>query len=148
MGSSVSKSEDKNNEDLAHSGHETNIGFFNFHSETVNHGIKMISVLTFLAMIVFIIWKCSPFFKNFYKRCIQRQQTQYSEYQQYLAQNRIGLDFGRGDPIQSIRISQPIPNSLQCLECQQQKIQSMQDKEHQTDQKLTNYPVKFQESMV
>ena len=122
MGSSVSKREDKNNENLVHSGHETNIGFFNFHSETVNHGIKMISVLTFLAMIVFIIWKCSPFFKTFYKRCIQRQQTQYSEYQQYLAQNRIGLDFGRGDPIQSIRILQPIPNSLQCLECNSRKF--------------------------
>ena len=116
MGSSNSKPDDEKviikDENLDHSGRITNFGFVNLHSETVNHGIQMMSILTFLAMIIFLFWKCGPIIKSCLKRSPQQTQNQ---------QHHMEMGMYRADPV--LRIPPPDPFQLQkrkhdCQDCQ------------------------------
>ena len=64
MGNATSTDKKHNDENLVHSGSETNIGFIILHSENVYHGIKMIKVLIGLILVTTIIIKCNPILKK------------------------------------------------------------------------------------
>ena len=89
MGNTNSTVEDNtlNDKNLVHSGSELNIGFVNVHTETINHGIKVISILLGLFLVIIIICKCNPMMKLLYKKCFKKQRNRYMEYQHFLARN-------------------------------------------------------------
>ena len=89
MGNSNSTVEDNtlNDKNLVHSGSELNIGFVNVHTETINHGIKVFSILLGLFLIIIIVCKCNPMLKLLYKKCFKKQRNRYMEYQHFLARN-------------------------------------------------------------
>ena len=62
-----------NDENIVHSGSETNIGLVNLHSENVYHGMKIISVLIGLLLVTIIIIKCNPILKKIYKKCFKKK---------------------------------------------------------------------------
>ena len=62
-----------NDENIVHSGSETNIGLVNLHSENVYHGMKIISVLIGLLLVTIIIIKCNPILKKIYKKCLKKK---------------------------------------------------------------------------
>ena len=64
-----------NDENIVHSGSETNIGLVNLHSENVYHGIKIIYVLTGLLLVTIIIIKCNPILKKIYKKCFKKEKA-------------------------------------------------------------------------
>ena len=146
MGASNSTYNDHKHNDgnLDHSGGETNIGFINLHYETVNHGIKMISILLALLMVTIIICKCSPFLKTLCQKYFMKQRDPYIEYQQYLAQNRLNMLYGDFKQNQHLRPPQRIqdPNTIY------QQIQMMKDKGCQTVEDVSIDPLQFQDSMV
>ena len=89
MGNTNSTVEDNtlNDKNLVHSGSELNIGFVNVHTETINHGIKVFSILLGLFLIIIIVCKCNPMMKLLYKKCFKKQRNRYMEYQHFLARN-------------------------------------------------------------
>ena len=99
MGSSNSTLEDNqhNDQNLVHSGSELNIGFVNVHTETVNHGIKLISILLGLLLIAILVCKCKPLVKYIYKKCFKKPRNRFMEYQHYLAQNNMQMHVLQGD---------------------------------------------------
>ena len=64
-----------NDENIVHSGSETNIGLVNLHSENVYHGMKIISVLIGLLLVTIIIIKCNPILKKIYKKCFKKKKA-------------------------------------------------------------------------
>ena len=64
-----------NDENVVHSGSETNIGLVNLHSENVYHGMKIISVLIGLLLVTIIIIKCNPILKKIYKKCFKKEKA-------------------------------------------------------------------------
>ena len=64
-----------NDENVVHSGSETNIGLVNLHSENVYHGMKIISVLIGLLLVTIIIIKCNPILKKIYKKCFKKKKA-------------------------------------------------------------------------
>ena len=64
-----------NDENIVHSGSETNIGLVNLHSENVYHGMKIISVLIGLLLVTIIIIKCNPILKKIYKKCLKKEKA-------------------------------------------------------------------------
>ena len=69
---------------LDHSGGETNIGLINLHYETVNHDIKMISILLALVMVTIIVCKCVCKCGTLYDKCFMKQRDQYMEFHSIL----------------------------------------------------------------
>ena len=64
-----------NDENIVHSGSETNIGLVNLHSENVYQGMKIISVLIGLLLVTIIIIKCNPILKKIYKKCFKKKKA-------------------------------------------------------------------------
>ena len=89
MCNSISTDKKHNDENLVHSGSETNIGFINLHSENVYHGIKMITVLIGLLLVTTILIKCNPILKKLYKKGFKKEKALNKEFQHYLSEKKV-----------------------------------------------------------